>query len=57
MSTIKEDAQKYQLAQAQRLLEEFRAANGREAKTVDELEAWVGTRRHLGGLIDPYRGR
>jgi hypothetical protein len=39
----KEYAENYQLAQAQKILDVFQAANGRPARTIEELEKWVGS--------------
>jgi hypothetical protein len=39
--TDKEDAEKYRLAQAQKLLDLFEEANGRPAKTTQELSDWL----------------
>ena len=41
--TTRRDAEKYRLAQAQKLLDLFEGANGRPARTVEELERWVGS--------------
>lgn len=40
MSDDKADAEAYRLRQAQKLLELFEGANGRPAKTMDELTQW-----------------
>jgi hypothetical protein len=38
---IKSDLEAYRIAQAQKLLNLFEEANGRLAKTVEELEQWL----------------
>jgi hypothetical protein len=37
------EAKEYRLAQAQKMLDLFEGANGRPAKTMKELEDWVGS--------------
>jgi hypothetical protein len=43
MTTEEEAAREYRRAQTQKLLDLFRGAHGRPAKTVEELEAWLGS--------------
>jgi len=42
--TDKDDADKYRLAQAQKLIRLFTAANGRPPETEEELIKWVSSR-------------
>lgn len=37
------DAESYQLRQAEKILELFKEANGREAASIEELEKWVAS--------------
>jgi hypothetical protein len=39
----KRDAEQYQLMQAQKMLDLFTGFHGRPAKTMEELEAWIGS--------------
>lgn len=41
-----EDARRYRVAQATELLLRFREAEGREARDVDDLAAWVARSDH-----------
>ncbi|MCK1418907.1 hypothetical protein IVB55_39470 [Bradyrhizobium sp. CW4] len=43
MTDIRQAAERYRNAQAQKLLELFESAHGRPAKTVKELEQWVAS--------------
>jgi hypothetical protein len=54
----KEAAEAYRLAQAQKILDVFEAANGHPARTM-ELEKWVGSPEGQAALAinsDPKRG-
>jgi hypothetical protein len=41
--TPEERAERYQLAQAQKLLDLFEGAHGRPASTIEELELWIAS--------------
>jgi hypothetical protein len=41
--TDKEAAEAYRLLQAQRILDLFEKDRGRPARTIEELDAWVGS--------------
>ncbi len=43
MSTIAQDAHRYRLRQAEKLLDLFEDANGRPPKSTDELAWWVAS--------------
>lgn len=50
------DADRYRLAQAQKLLDLFEGAHGRSPRTVEELAQWVGSpegRAALANHEDP----